>query len=100
MAIWAVNYGAGSALGITIYVILEWLFDLPLNQLLMAVVLPVLFFNVLFARHAKAIFLAVDLFFDPHERDGGDDRGNVPDDPTPLQPAPKEEPCPEPAVLR
>jgi len=86
--------------GITIYLILEWLFDLPLNQLLMAVIFPILFFNILFARHAKAIFLAVDLFFDPHERDGGDDRGNFPDDPSPFQPAPKEEPCREPAVLR
>lgn len=100
LATWAVNYGAGSVTGITIYLILEWLFDLPLNQLLMAVIFPILFFNILFARHAKAIFLAVDLFFDPHERDGGDDRGNFPDEPPPFQPAPKEEPCREPAVMR
>jgi hypothetical protein len=100
MAIWAVNYGAGSVIGISIYLLLELLFDLPLNHLLLAVVLPVICFNVLFARHAKAIFLAIDLFFDPHDQDGGDDRGNVHDEPGPLKPSPKEDPCPEPLVLR
>ena len=40
-------------------------------------------FNVLFARHAKAYFIALDHLLDPHERGGGDDRGNQPLDPEP-----------------
>ena len=35
-------------------------------------------FNLLFARHSKAIFVAWDHFFYPHEREGGDDGGNKP----------------------
>lgn len=82
MAIWAVNYGFGSILGVVLYGLLEWQFDLPITTLLFAVLTPVVCFNILFARHAKAIFLAVDLFFDPHTKDGGgDDGGNIPQPP-------------------
>jgi len=44
--------------------------------------------NLLFARHSKAIFIAWDHLFDPHERDGGDGGGNVPppSPPTPQRP--------------
>lgn len=92
MAVWAVGYGFGSVLGIAIYVILEWFFDLPLWQLLAAVLVPVLLFNILFARHAKAFFIAVDHFFDPHEKDGGDDDGNKPRNPPPSRPSPPTDP--------
>jgi uncharacterized protein (DUF983 family) len=78
MAIWAVSYGFGSVLGVIIYGVLELLYDLPIGTLLTAVLVPVVLFNVLFARHAKALFLAVDLFFDPHTKDGGNDGGNQP----------------------
>lgn len=92
MAVWAVGYGFGSILGIAIYVALEWFYDLPIGILLCAVLIPVLLFNLLFARHAKALFIAVDHFFDPHEKEGGDDGGNKPKDPPPSSPAPPAEP--------
>ncbi len=76
LSIWAVNYGAGSILGIAIYVILESFLVLPLPELLFWVIAPVVLFNLLFARHAKSIFLAFDHFFDPHRRDGDDDGGS------------------------
>jgi uncharacterized protein (DUF983 family) len=76
--IWAINYGVGSVFGLLIYVLLEWKLDLPIWQLLAAVLVPVFLFSLLFARHSKALFLALDLFFDPHEREGGSDGGNVP----------------------
>lgn len=78
MSIWAINYGAGSLLGLAIYGFLEWKFDLSVEGLLVAVLAPVFFFSLFFARHAKALFLALDLFFDPHEKEGGNDGGNVP----------------------
>lgn len=76
MSIWALNYGFGSLLGLTLYGLLEWFFDLPVWTLILAVITPTVLFNLFFARHSKSLFLAVDLFFDPHEKDGGDDGGN------------------------
>lgn len=85
MAIWAINYGVSSILGLAIYGYLEWRFDLPIWSLLGAVLLPVFLFSLFFARHSKALFLALDLFFDPHEKEGGNDGGNLPA--TPRVPA-------------
>lgn len=83
MSIWAVNYGFGSLLGLALYGILEWQFELTVGQLITAVIVPVFLFSVFFARHSKSIFLAFDLFFDPHQRNGGDDGGNKPMQPPP-----------------
>lgn len=92
LSIWAINYGVGSLLGLTIYLVLEWKFDLPLSELLAWVLIPVVFFNLLFVRHSKAYFIAFDHWWDPHRRDGGDGGGNQPLVPPPRIPAP---PVPE-----
>ena len=81
MSIWAINYGVGSVVWLAIYGFLEWKFDLPVRQLLVAVLLPVFLFSLIFARHSKVLFLAVDLFFDPHEKEGVNDGGNIPTPP-------------------
>lgn len=88
MSIWAINYGCGSLLGIILYVIFEWNYDWPIPVLLMAVMGPVVFFNFFFVRHSKSYFLALDHFWDPHRREGGDDGGNLrpPDAPAPVGP--------------
>lgn len=83
LAIWAINYGCGSVLGITIYIVLEVTTKLPLTQLITAVLVPVVLFNFFFARHSKALFLALDHFCDPHVKDGGDEGGNKPNEPPP-----------------
>jgi uncharacterized protein (DUF983 family) len=75
MSIFAINYGGSAILGLIIYLILDFWVRAPISLTLVATVIPVLFFSVLFARHAKAIFLAFDLFCDPHNRsenNGGD----------------------------
>lgn len=85
MSIWAINYGLGSLFGIIIYLILEALYELPIWYLLASVLLPIVFFNFFFARHAKALFLALDLFCDPHTKEGNDsDREKK--EPKPLKP--------------
>jgi hypothetical protein len=94
MSIWAINYGLGSLLGIIIYLILEALYAIPIWYLLASVLLPIIFFNFFFARHAKALFLAFDLFCDPHTKEEGDegdtDRGNhFSQPPKPIQPSGK-----------
>jgi hypothetical protein len=53
-------------------------------NLIAAVVVPVVVFNILFARHSKSIFIAWDHLFDPHEREGGDDGGNMPQPEAPV----------------
>lgn len=79
LSIWAVNYGFGCLMGIGIYVILEVFYKLPLKELLFWVIAPVAVFNLLFARHSKSLFLALDHYFDPHEKIDGEDGGtNVP----------------------
>lgn len=83
MSVWAVNYGVASVLAIALYLFLEWKFEIPTAPLLVMVLTPVLLFNIAFARHAKAYFLALDHFCDPHEKEGGDDRGNKPTEPSP-----------------
>lgn len=104
MSIWAINYGISSLLGLALYGLLELFFELPVWTLITSVLVPILAFNIFFARHSKAFFLAGDLFFDPHEKEGGDDDGNKPPTPpstdggTPVRhPV---EPCPPAGTLR
>lgn len=92
LAVWAVNYGLGSALGIGIYMVLEFVFHLPLRWLLVGVILPVMLFNLLFARHAKSFFLAIDHFFDPHRRNTDGDGGSLTPPVPPKAPVPPREP--------
>lgn len=82
---WVINYGAGSILGIVIYAILETFYHLDITVLLVAVLTPIVLFNLLFARHSKALFIAVDHLCDPHEKDPGDDGGNLPKPDSPVR---------------
>ncbi|MFZ4597326.1 MAG: DUF983 domain-containing protein [Terrimicrobiaceae bacterium] len=95
LAIWGVNYGVGSLIGIALYLIMEIYFHFSLRTMLISVITPVVFFNIFFARHAKSLFLALDHFFDPHRPDSGDDGGNRPIEPNPpTTPQPKAtKPC-------
>ena len=93
LAIWMINYGVGSLLGIGIYLVLELRYHLDLRTLLIAVISPVVLFNILFARHSKAFFLALDHYFDPHKPDSGDGGGNRPVGPAPKAPTEPSRPC-------
>lgn len=88
LSIWALNYGVGSLLGISIYIVLETFTELPLPELLFWVIAPVVAFNLLFARHSKSLFIALDHYFDPHEKTDGEDGGS----PVPAPPAPPSPP--------
>lgn len=78
VSVWIINYGAGSILGVLIYVVLEFTVHPPIGVVLAAVLTPIALFNLLFARHSKALFIAIDHFSDPHEKDPGDGGGNLP----------------------
>ncbi len=94
MSIWALDYGFSALLGLFVYLGFEIFGHLTTPQILLATILPVFVFSVIFARHAKAYFLAIDHYCDPHvqEEDGegfGDDgKGNLPLEPLPRTPAP------------
>jgi uncharacterized protein (DUF983 family) len=100
---WVINYGAGSVLGIVIYLALDLTIHPPIGWLLAAVLTPIVLFNLFFARHSKTLFIAIDHLSDPHEKDPGEDGGNLPkpDAPTrdsggPAKPTPEPNPIPGP----
>ena len=68
MAIWGVNYGVIGLGSMTAYFILRSWTSIPYTALLLFCVLPAPLLSILFARHAKSLFLALDHFFDPHIR--------------------------------
>jgi uncharacterized protein (DUF983 family) len=93
LATWAGCYGMGSLLGLCLYFFLDTKYHPPIFELLVIVLGPIIIFNLLFARHAKALFLAFDHFFDPHEkerREGDDDRGEDPSLPAIPPPQPQQ----------
>ena len=74
---WAIGYILGAAVGTVIYLYLQvYHSDWSLFATLLPVALPLPIVNVLFARHAKAYFLAVDHLIDPHIRSSED--GQIP----------------------
>jgi len=67
LAIWAINYGVGSLIGISLYFYLEWNYHLDLPVLIASVVLPVVGFNFFFAfldDFFKAFVLGIYFVFD------------------------------------
>lgn len=81
LATWAVNYGVVAGLGMMIALTLDYFLGLTLRQQILYVIAPMPLFSFLFARHAKAYYLALDHFCDPHRRaDGAGD-----DPPAPIR---------------
>jgi uncharacterized protein (DUF983 family) len=72
LSIFAINYGVGALIGLVLYLIFDFWVKFPIWLTLVFAITPMPIFNVLFARHSKAFFIAFDLFFDPHTRDDGD----------------------------
>jgi uncharacterized protein (DUF983 family) len=68
LAIWGVNYGVIGLGAMSVYFILRATTDLRPILLFMVCVMPAPLLSLLFARHAKSMFLAMDHFFDPHLR--------------------------------
>jgi uncharacterized protein (DUF983 family) len=72
LSIFAINYGVGAMIGLVLYLIFDFWVKFPIWLTLVLAITPIPIFNLLFARHSKAFFIAFDLFFDPHTRDEGD----------------------------
>jgi uncharacterized protein (DUF983 family) len=68
LAIWGVHYFTVAGFGLALGLLLQVLYRPPLGRLAWGVSAATAVFAVLFVRHAKSIYLAVDHFFDPHVR--------------------------------
>ncbi len=84
LAIFGFNFGFAVFVGIAVFVYMAEFYsiaDIPTWQLIASTVLPIPLINLLVARHAKALFIALDHFVDPHMHspddgsDGDDDDG-------------------------
>ncbi len=69
LATWGVNYGVVGGLGLTIALTLDYFYHLSLRAQMLYIIAPMPLFSFLFMRHAKALFLALDHFFDPHVKE-------------------------------
>jgi hypothetical protein len=58
--------------GLSLYLIFHFWVRFSIWLTLVLVIAPIPIFNLWFARHSKAFFIAFDLFLDPHHRDDGD----------------------------
>ena len=89
LAIFGFNFGFAVFVGIAAFVALAAFGDmatLPTWKMIAVTVLPIPLINLLIARHAKALFIALDHFCDPHVRDP-DDGSDDDDDGIHLLPA-------------
>ena len=68
MAIWGVHYFTVAGFGLVLGLVLEHFLDINVWLIVPMAAVPTVLFGFYFARHAKAIYLAVDHFFDPHVR--------------------------------
>lgn len=89
MAVWTLNAGFASMLGLGVYLGLAILAEVRWEIAAPVGFATIVASNLLLVRHAKAYYIAVDHLLDPHDRGGGDDRGNQPMDPD-IDPT---EPC-------
>ena len=68
LAIWGVHYFVVAGFGLALGLAVDVLYHPPLAWLVVGVSVPTVVFALLFVRHAKSIYLAIDHFFDPHVR--------------------------------
>lgn len=76
-ALWVLNFGFVASVGILLYVSLEMFANVSTPVLLLATAGPAPLLGIVVARHAKALFIALDHFFEPFEPiDWGDEHGD------------------------
>lgn len=68
LAIWAFDYAVVAGAALAAWLLLATLTDLPLPAMLLTLLVPMPAASLLFARHAKALWLAFDHFVDPKRR--------------------------------
>ena len=90
IATWAFSYGLGALVALGLYLFMEYGLNASLARMLWTILPIVMLVNLLTARHARALWLAVDHFLDPQAcwRDDGDDGDGVATCPAPPMEGP------------
>ncbi len=91
LAVFGFNPGFAVFVAVVLFIYLAETRDIgqmPAWQFMCTVGLPVPIINILVARHAKALFIALDHFVDPHSRDADDGSDDDEDDGIGLLPDP------------
>jgi len=73
LAVWGLNYGVVALLGLLAGLYVQNRYNPGLWSAWWLVLAPMPVMSFLLARHAKALFLAMDHYFDPHVTHHGDD---------------------------
>jgi uncharacterized protein (DUF983 family) len=81
LATWAFNYGVIAGLGIVAALVIDHYFQPPLWKLILSVAVPMPLLSFLFARHAKALYVAMDHYVDPHRDEHRDAQRDPPPHP-------------------
>jgi uncharacterized protein (DUF983 family) len=68
LAVWGVNYGIVALLGVIVGLYIQNQYNPGLWSPMWLWLLPMPVLSFLLARHAKALFLAMDHYFDPHHK--------------------------------
>jgi uncharacterized protein (DUF983 family) len=68
LAVWGVNYGVVALLGVIIGLYIQNKYNPGIWSPLWLWLLPMPLLSFVLARHAKALFLAMDHYFDPHHK--------------------------------
>ena len=68
MAIWGIHYFTVAGFGLVLGLLLEHYLKTSLMLIVLLAAVPTVAFGFFFVRYAKAIYIAVDHFFDPHVR--------------------------------
>jgi uncharacterized protein (DUF983 family) len=66
LAVWGLNYGLIAGVGVMVGLWIQQRHHPPVWSAWWLWLLPMPFASFIFARHAKALFLALDHYFDPH----------------------------------
>jgi len=70
LATWAFNYVFVAGLALAAWFLIASFTRLTLTQTLLVLLVPMPLASLVFVRHAKALWLALDHFIDPHRRRG------------------------------
>lgn len=71
LAIWGMNYGLVAGLGLMLALLVDWLWHPPMWVHIVFIFAPMPLLSLLVARHAKALWIALDRYVDPEDQDSG-----------------------------
>ena len=71
MATWVMNYGVVVGFGFLAALLVELLWSPPLLVEIAVVILPMPILSLMLVRHSKALFIAIDHYFEPVRKDVG-----------------------------